>query len=166
MSLYKLEGVDLTKYPTKDFSKENYEQRIEEILEGNEKVLFDEEPVLWIGRQVATSYGKKADLIGLDRNGGGIIVELKRGITPRDIIAQALEYSTWFSQLREDEIEELAVTYFKKRGSDYSSIAEAFSDVFSVEGSDLPGLNSTQRIGSIRVLYKSLQYVYNSLFVI
>ncbi len=34
-----------------------------------------------------------SDLLGLDKDGNIVIVELKRGKTPREVVAQLLEYA-------------------------------------------------------------------------
>ena len=47
-----------------------------------------------IGRQVVTGFGGVMDLLCIDRNGDLVVVELKRGRTPRDVTAQALDYSS------------------------------------------------------------------------
>lgn len=145
MGLYKLEGSRLAEYPVHDFGAENYEERIEAILEENPQTLFESEPVIWIGRQVSTSYGNIADLIGLDSQGSGVVVELKRGTTPRDIVAQVLEYTTWLSRLDENDINELAMKYWRTRGTNYASLDEAFINVFDIEANDIPYINLSQK---------------------
>ena len=66
MALYEISGKKLKQYPVKDFGKQNYEDRIAEILIENESLLFEDYPVVWIGKKVRTTYGKEADLIGVD----------------------------------------------------------------------------------------------------
>ena len=48
-----------------------------------------------IGRQVVTGFGGVIDLLCIDKNGDLVVVELKSGRTPRDVTAQALDYSSW-----------------------------------------------------------------------
>lgn len=50
---------------------------------------------LLIGRQVRTAFDKKIDLLALDASGSVIIIELKRDKTPRDVVAQAIDYASW-----------------------------------------------------------------------
>ncbi|WP_447956117.1 endonuclease NucS domain-containing protein [Vreelandella sp. EE7] len=50
---------------------------------------------LLIGRQVRTGFDKLIDLLALDANGNVIIIELKRDKTPRDVVAQAIDYASW-----------------------------------------------------------------------
>ncbi len=55
-----------------------------------------QEPILLIGRQ-ASAFNEDntifPDLLGLDKDGNIVIVELKRGKTPREVVAQLLEYA-------------------------------------------------------------------------
>ena len=54
--------------------------------------ILEDGPLLIIGRQVPTDLGRSIDLLGVDREGNVVVVELKRNRTPRDVVAQALEY--------------------------------------------------------------------------
>ena len=69
------------------------EQWIEDWLADDISVL--DPSLLVIGRQVRTSFGGAVDLLCMDGDGNLVVVELKRGQTPRDVAAQALEYSSW-----------------------------------------------------------------------
>jgi len=48
---------------------------------------------LLIGRQVRTGFDKFIDLLALDGDGKVIIIELKRNQTPREVVAQAIDYA-------------------------------------------------------------------------
>ena len=56
---------------------------------------FDDGKILIIGRQVLTNLGSLIDLLGLDTFGNTVIIELKRGKTPRETVAQLLEYASF-----------------------------------------------------------------------
>lgn len=60
--------------------------------------------LMLIGRQVATSYGKFIDMLAIDMSGNLSVIELKRNRTPRDVVAQLLDYASWVQSLSYDEI--------------------------------------------------------------
>jgi len=72
-------------------SKLNREARIEQWLSNDIALLSPD--LLVIGQQVPTAWGGFIDLLCLDANGKLVIVELKRDRTPREVTAQALDYS-------------------------------------------------------------------------
>ncbi len=95
--------------------------------------------LLVIGRQVRTSFGGAVDLLCMDSDGNLVVVELKRGRTPRDVTSQALEYSSWVKDLEFDEITRIADSYPGIAGT----LETAFREKF---GEDLPGeLNQAHR---------------------
>ena len=102
-SLFKVENGKLVKAQSSALSKESL---IEEWVE-NDPSLLGLDAII-IGRQVATDHGKYIDLLALDRTGGLVIIELKKDRTPRDIVAQILDYATWVKTLTTPRVYELA----------------------------------------------------------
>lgn len=100
----------------------DYEERLEEWIAEDPLILSPD--VLLIGRQVTTEFGGKIDLLGINRQGDLVIIELKRDKTPRQIVAQTLDYASWVRWLTYDEIDSIAVDYLDK------SLAVAFSEQF------------------------------------
>lgn len=89
---------------------------------------------LIIGRQVRTDHGGRIDLLGLDSEGNTIVFELKRGRTPRDVVAQVLDYASWVRDLTYVQIENIAQAYLGE------SLSTKFREYF---GMSLPeNLNS------------------------
>jgi len=78
------------------------ESRLEDLLAKDISILGLD--ILLIGRQVATAYGKRIDLLGLDDQGDLHVIELKRDRTPREVVAQLLDYGSWVQELTHDEI--------------------------------------------------------------
>jgi len=66
--------------------------------------------ILILGRQIVTDFKGRIDLLGIDREGGMIIIELKRSKTPRDVVAQTLDYASWVSGLTTKRIHEIAMS--------------------------------------------------------
>ena len=91
-----------------------------------------------IGRQIATDHGKRIDILAMDEDGNLVIVELKRDRSPRDIVAQVLDYASWVCRLSTNAIHELV------RAQSERSLADIFRDKF---GSSLPEtLNATHQM--------------------
>ena len=84
--------------------------------------------MLIVARQVTTSFGGVVDLLGLDADGRLHVLELKRDRTPRDVVAQVLDYGSWAEALSLDDIEHL---YGEHRG-DYTTLEDAFADHFGI----------------------------------
>ena len=116
----------------------NLEKELEDWLENDISVL--DEKLLVIGRQVRTDYGGEIDLLCIEENGDIVVIELKRGKTPRDVVAQAMDYASWVKDLDFERIEEIASKYSKLE----DSLEDAFTKKFRVE--ELPEtLNSSHR---------------------
>ncbi len=62
------------------------------------------EGLLLIKRQVATASGKFIDMLAVDVQGTLVVIELKRGRTPREAVAQLLDYAGWAKNLSRQEI--------------------------------------------------------------
>jgi len=60
-----------------------------------------------IGQQVRTSYGGIIDLLAITPDGSLVLVELKRDKTPREIVAQVLDYASWVENLKADKIAQI-----------------------------------------------------------
>jgi hypothetical protein len=81
--------------------------------------------LLVLGRQVPTSHGGYVDILGLDVDGRVHILELKRDKTPRDVVAQTLDYGSWAKELALDDIVQLHLDHH-----DGQSLDDAFADRF------------------------------------
>ncbi len=106
-------------------SEINLEERLENWLESDISML--DPNLMVIGRQVRTDFGGEIDLLCLDSSGAIVVVELKKGRTPREVTAQALDYASWVKDLSYQQAENLAEAYLKK------PLDEAFSEKFDLE---------------------------------
>ena len=111
-------------------SQTSLEEQLEDWLENDISVL--DRNLLVIGRQVSTDFGGAIDLLCLDSAGNTVVVELKRGLTPREVTAQALDYASWVKGLSSKELMDKATEYFKNP----DSLASEFQNRF---GEELPG---------------------------
>ena len=94
------------------------ESHLESWLENSPGALTQDKPILWIGRQTSAA-GEEGtifpDLLGVDSEGNLVIVELKKDRTPRDVVAQLLEYAAWANELSEKQVHDIAERYFQTR---------------------------------------------------
>lgn len=117
------------------------EERLEDILDRDISIASPN--WLVIGRQVPTVYGKYIDLLAMDRDGRLIVIELKKDRTPRDVVAQLLDYGSWVKDLEDDDIADIHETYLKKYkpGQADQSMDDAFRRRFNVR--ELPEMLNT-----------------------
>ena len=78
------------------------ESRLEKLILDDPEIL--ETKLFLIGSQVLTGFGKYIDVLGLDADGVTHVLELKRDRTPRDVVAQTLDYASWIQQLGNEDI--------------------------------------------------------------
>ena len=130
-----------TKYERVPFEADHEESVLEEWLESNPDGVFEDGPLLIIGRQVATDLGKSIDLLGVDREGNVVVVELKRDRTPRDVIAQALEYAAFAAKLDAAALEGILGQY---RPDEPQGLAEQHREYF--DQTEAVAFNKDQRI--------------------
>ena len=132
-----------TEYERLPFKVEHEESVLEEWLESNPDGILEEGRILIIGRQVRTDLGGLIDLLGVDREGNAVVVELKRDRTPRDVVAQALEYAAFVERLDVDALEGI----FRVYQSDESlSLADQHRECFGIDEADAVAFNKDQRI--------------------
>jgi hypothetical protein len=113
------------------------ERRLEDWIESNPAILG--ERLLLIGRQIRTQYGGVIDLLAVDSEGRCVVIELKRGLTPRDIVAQALDYVSWIASIADADVRDIAARSLGK------AFNEAYRQVFGAV--NVPEqLNTDQRI--------------------
>lgn len=83
------------------------EKEIEKILVDSKLKLLNGRELLIIGTQINTSSNKRMDILAIDPDGRLVVVELKRGMSPRDIISQILDYASWLDKISHKEIEKI-----------------------------------------------------------
>lgn len=127
------------------------ESHLENWLEDSPSVLLEEEPVLWIARQASAATAETVlypDLVGLDSSGNLVLVEVKRGRTPREVIAQGLEYAAWAAGQTYQDLERLATAYWERKDQAPTTLENAFYEMFFAEDetTPLPQLNRRQTL--------------------
>ncbi|MBE0404961.1 MULTISPECIES: endonuclease NucS domain-containing protein [Halomonas] len=87
---------------------------------------------LLIGRQVRTGFGKLIDLLAVDANGTVIVIELKRDKTPRDVVAQAIDYASWVVTLADYQLIDIYQQFAECYGRTLVTLGEAFEAKFGM----------------------------------
>ncbi len=119
MMLWKVTGTKL--HPI-SVAALDQEQRLEDWIAADPSILGMELAI--IGRQVQTEFGGKIDLLALDPDGNCVALELKRGRTPREVVAQLLDYGSWIKDLGYNELDRIAQRWRQK------SLAAIFEESF------------------------------------
>jgi hypothetical protein len=114
------------------------EQLLEDMIIHDPRILSNE--WMLIGRQESTPYAGRIDLLAIAPDGSLVLVELKRSRTPREIVAQAIDYAAWVESLTTDKIAQI-YQRFSKGGN----LDEAFRERFGVE-LDEETLNDSHQI--------------------
>lgn len=132
-----------TEYEAKRFETEHEESVLQKWLEANPDGILEDGRILIIGREVETDLGGFVDLLGLDRRGNVVVVELKRDRTPRDTIAQALEYAAYAERLDAAALEQILQAYERDESL---SLADQHRNCFELEDAEAVAFNKDQRV--------------------
>lgn len=114
------------------------EQQLEDMILAAPEILSSE--WMLIGRQEQTGQGGRIDLLAIAPDASLVLIELKRNRTPREIVAQALDYASWVEELSTDKIAQIF-----QRFSGGGTLDAAFQKHFGVE-LDEDALNSSHQI--------------------
>jgi hypothetical protein len=123
VGLWRAEGRSLTRLSPSGIALES---ELEDYIEADPMLLGEQ--LLILGRQVPTAHGGFIDLLAIDADGAVHVLELKRDKTPRDVVAQALDYGSWVAELGRSDIVDI---YKRHRGGE--AFDEAFAMFFGVD---------------------------------
>lgn len=118
--LWRIDGEDYNRLSS---TRLDDESRLEDLIVEDPNMLGRD--LLIIGQQVHTDSGNRLDLLGIDVDGNLHIIELKRGRTPRDVVAQALDYASWVRELGYEDIVDIFESFDGDR-----EFEEAFGEKF------------------------------------
>lgn len=114
------------------------EHQLEEMILRAPRILSSE--WMLIGRQEPTGMGGRIDLLAIAPDASLVLIELKRDRTPREIVAQSLDYASWVEQLTAEKIAQIYQRFTKGGNLD-----EAFKQHFGAE-LDEETLNQSHQI--------------------
>jgi hypothetical protein len=114
------------------------EQLLEEMIVREPRILSSE--WLLIGRQESTPYAGRIDLLAIAPDCSLILIGLKKNRTPREIVAQAIDYAAWVEGLTADKIAQIY-----QRFSGGGNLDDAFQHHFGMP-LDEDSLNQSHQI--------------------
>ena len=91
MEIYRLEENDMDRIDEHNLNKEI---QLENRLVRTEAAQIGGIDILYVGRQGTLTGQGIFDILGVDKNGNIVVIELKRDEPPRGVITQALEYAS------------------------------------------------------------------------
>lgn len=131
MAIWRMSSAGPTRLTPSQLS---LEERLEDMLVDDP--LMTGTDLLVIGRQVRTDFGGFIDVLALDSDGRIHVLELKRDRTPRDVVAQTLDYGSWVRGLSLDDLEQI----FSDRVGGDSELDASFADRFDTPLPDVVNL--------------------------
>ena len=114
------------------------EQVLENMIVSDPRILSDE--WMLIGRQEDTGLGGRIDLLAVAPDGSLVLIEIKRDRTPREVVAQSLDYASWVSTLTTEQIAAMYLRFAPGR-----NLADDLRARFS-ESLDETSLNQSHQI--------------------
>jgi len=132
----------LIPYKEHHFKDSRQEADLEILLENNPEYFFERSNVLMIGRQVTTNLNTFIDLLGIDKAGNTVVVELKREKTPRETVAQLLEYASFVEKLDYSQLNDIYQDY----SGEESSLEDYHQQYFQSESDEKVSFNKTTRL--------------------
>ena len=144
MRVFRIGSDDhFTEYKRLPFEADHEERVLEKWLKDNPDGILEGDRVMIIGRQVQTDLGGYIDLLGVDHEGNTVVIELKRDRTPRETIAQALDYAAFVNRLDGDQVE---VIYRSYLNDEPLSLADDHRQHFDLDEAAAVAFNKDQRI--------------------
>ena len=132
IKVWEIQKEGLSEVDQKSFSESHKESELEDWIVQKPSLLGED--LLVTGKQLEVSGVGRLDLLCMNSEERLVIVELKRGLGPREAVAQALDYASWLDSESPEKITESAKTYLEGR-----DLEDAFRDRF---GRDLSNLDT------------------------
>lgn len=103
------------------------ERALEDYIVADPEIL--DPNFMLIGRQVQTDYKGFIDLLALQPDGTPVIIELKKDKTPREVLAQTLDYASWVEELNPSRLQSI----YEKFSGDGANLLADFEQRFGAE---------------------------------
>ena len=124
MGLFSVSGKECAALVPSTFADKHVELDIQIWADRCPALINEGKPMLALGMEIATNYNQYIDNLFIDGNGTLVVGEMKRGKSPRDVIAQTMQYGSYVSRLDWDAIEKFCQ---KTHGR---SLDDAYAGIF------------------------------------
>ena len=119
------------------------ESRLQEIIANDISIVSPQ--LMVIGREVATPAGTRIDILAVDHNGDVVVIELKRERTPRDVVAQVLDYGSWIRKITSEQLQTIFDEYQRARAD--PSVSGGINEALKAKFNNAPvELNAAHRL--------------------
>jgi hypothetical protein len=92
---------------------------------------------------VTTNLSSVIDLLGIDREGNVVVIELKRDQTPKETLAQILEYASFVEDLSYAQLEEISKEYL---GEENLVLTDYHRSYFNLQEGEAVAFNKNQKL--------------------
>ncbi|MDX2142031.1 MAG: hypothetical protein SFV19_01640 [Rhodospirillaceae bacterium] len=99
MGLFAARGDQVEALAARSFGDVHTEARIQAWADTCPALINDGVPMLSLGQEIVTRHNHSIDNLYIDGNGVLVAAEMKRGRSPRDVVAQVLDYAAFVSSL-------------------------------------------------------------------
>jgi len=124
MEVYRIDTGGLDRIEKTEITTE---KNLEQYLIQAEGAEIGNVEILYVDQQGSPGEGGIFDIVGVDYQGNVVVIELKRDRTPRDIVAQALEYA---ASIRAEDYEHLNKRYQEFTNNDDISLRNKHTEFF------------------------------------
>lgn len=118
------------------FSPLEKEKDLEDMIVKDPTIVRSD--LMVVGRQVSTDHGGFIDVLAVDSDGHLHVLEVKRDRTPREVVAQALDYGSWVRDVTLDQVEAIFAL------TSTTAFADAFVERFGAPVPDV--FNADQQL--------------------
>ncbi len=103
--LFNISGDDVRALLPRPFRDRYREEHLQHWADESPHLLNRGQAMLSLGTEIETLHGHYIDNLFIDGNGCLVVAELKRGKSPREVMAQAVDYGAYVSRLDWDQID-------------------------------------------------------------
>jgi hypothetical protein len=119
MHLFSVVGDAVDSVSAVPFAVHHLEQQFQSWADSHPALINGGRPMISLGREIPTRHGHYVDNLFIDGAGTLVAAEIKRGKSPRDVVAQMLDYAAFVSGLSWSDIDRLCRN---RHGSDASTV--------------------------------------------